>query len=1062
VLVSVAGEPLPLSTARASLRLWAYLLLHRHAALPRKHVAFTLWPDATESQALAHLRRHIHLLHNLLPLAPDDRPWLLADRTSVQWNPDADDWLDVEAFEEGCAAAESEATTSERPAPAAVRRLEETVALYRGDLLVDFYDDWVLVERERLREQFGHALTRLLALQASRGDLHAAVAVAERLVEHDDLREGSHRLAIGLHHLAGDRAAALNAFRDCQCRLKEDLDVEPMAETAQLVDAIRASASTEEIIDLLRPDLPSGTDPGALRPLEVPHNLPRPVTSLIGRQSELRELEHHLCSSRLITLTGPAGCGKSRLALEFAADTAERIKHGMESCAEPTPAQRCPSFRNGLWWVELAPVETLEDVPRAVATELGVGLDSPDGLAASIEAHLRHQEALLLLDGCEHVLAACAALAERLLRTCPDLRVLATSREPLGVYGEMTWRVPPLSVPPPAADPSAERVLSFDAPRLFLDRARLVLPGARLSDNNAPAVASLCRNLDGIPLAIELAASQMQALSADQIALRLDDRFALLRQDSRTGPAHHQTLEAAIDWSFDSLTERQRRMFRRLSVFHNDWTLEAATGVCVGDGIAEGDILELVSTLVDKSLVVVTGTRVGRARTFRMLESVRQYARVKLAGTEDAKTTKAQHLSYYAAQATEAGQNLLGAEQARWIERVDRDLDNYRAALEFGLTPEGDSTSALGMAASLQWYWVVRGFLDTGRNWLRRGLAAYTKADVTRQRGLQCAAILADLHGDYGETERLARENLEIATANDDPTGQAASYNLLGNLCVRSGRLADAQELYEDSVETLRGVGHEEGVASALHNLGMVHALRCDFEAARERVTESLVISRDLADTKNVAISLHQLGTMARAVGDLDRAKEHLLDSLDLCVEIEHSILRPAVLGELGSVALAARDFEAARSRFEESLALCERMDDQEGVASMLESLGHLGLAEGNAPLARSLHRRALTLRQGLQDARYLPSSLEALAEVDLVQDRADRSAQLFGAAETIRESVNMPLPPMARADHDRLLGEARSKLGEQRFDRAWRSGARMSMGQAIDRALGLRPVERE
>ena len=1046
-------EPFTLSPSSNASRLWAYLLLQRGIPLSRKRVAFSLWPDVPEPDALAHLRRQIHLLQNLLPLPVDGCPWLIADRSTVQWNPECESWLDVEAFEAGCTAADGTAPGSADPN--VISTVRRAIALYGGDLLSDSYDDWALDERERLRNLYGHALTRLLVLQAAEGDLRGAVISAKQLVSYDRLREEAHRLAIGFLYLAGDRAAALNAFKSCERVLAEELDVEPMDETLRLVEAMRSSASGEQIVSMIRRDLPTGTNLSALTPIKVPNNLPSHVTTFIDREREIASLECLLCTNRLLTLTGPAGCGKTRLALELAANVAARIELDLESCEEKGPEEECLAFPGGVWWVDLAPVEDPSGVALAVEAVLATQHDFGRSPTSSVEAYLKDKEALLLLDGCEHVVAACASLAERLLHSCPDLRVLVTSREPLGVHGEMHWLVPPMSTPPRDMENRAELVMAYDAPRLFLDRARLVVPGTSVTDENAAAVTLLCRRLDGIPLAIELAASQIQTLSADQIARRLDDRFALLSHGNRTGPPHHRTLEAAIDWSFDTLSEPERLVFRRLGVFHNGWSLEAAEAVCVGGGIEVAEILSLVTDLIDKSLVVVTDRRLGMARSFRLPETMRHYARIKLAGTDDADSVKDRHLTYYAAFAETAAPQLQGEDQAEWIGRLDRDRDNFRAALERSLTAVGDGEAGLRLAASLVWYWVIRGHLGEGREWLRKALLSYTEAGLTRQRGLQAAAVLADMQGDYEEAEALARENLGIATEAGDKTGIGVSLNLLGSLCVRAGRFAEAQGLYEECVDAMRSIGHDEGVDSGLHNLSMICAIRGDYAAARQLGEESLELSRSRSDVKSIAVSLHRLGEVAREEGDLRSAKAYLTDCLELCAQLDHRLLRAAALDELGSIATAEGDLEAAKVGIEESLALCRDLGDQEGIASSLARLGRLALAHHDLDVARAHQRESLVIRRTLGDTRYLPASLEALAKLDVLQDRAERSARLCGAAGASRESFGMPVPPVEREDVEHTVKAATSAIGGDRFAVAWQEGEGMTLEQGVECAMG-------
>ncbi|MGH2352814.1 MAG: ATP-binding protein, partial [Chloroflexota bacterium] len=420
-----------------------------------------------------------------------------------------------------------------------------------------------------------------------------------------------------------------------------------------------------------------------LRSLDMlPHNLPLQLTSFVGRERELPAVRDLLAEHRLVTLTGPGGTGKTRLALQVAADV-------------------LPAYPDGVWLVALAALADPALVPHAVAQAVGVREEPGRPLLGTLADALRPKRLLLVLDNCEHLLDACAHLADALLRACPHLRVLATGREALGIAGETAWRVPSLGLPDARHLPPVEVLSQYEAVRLFIDRALAVQPGFRVTNQNALAVVQVCARLDGIPLAIELAAARVRVLPVEQLLVRLEDRFRLLSGGSRTALERHQTLRAAVDWSYDLLTEPENAVFARLAVFAGGFTLDAAEAVCAGDGIEAVEVLDLLTHLVDKSLAVVDEQPDGTAR-YRLLETLRHYAREKLAAREEADTVRAQHATHYLALAEQADPELRGPRGAGWLDRLRRDLDNMREALAWA-EAGGEAELGLRLAAALLW-----------------------------------------------------------------------------------------------------------------------------------------------------------------------------------------------------------------------------------------------------------------------------------------------------------------------------------------------------------------------
>ena len=548
----------------------------------------------------------------------------------------------------------------------------------------------------------------------------------------------------------------------------------------------------------LRQDFP------ALRSLETtPNNLPQQATRFIGRERELAELNRLLARTRLLTLTGSGGCGKTRLSLHVAADSLER-------------------FPDGAWLLELALLADPGLVAQTMATVLGLKEEPGKPIVQTLTEHLKDKRLLLLLDNCEHLLDGCARLVDMLLRECPQVKILASSREALGMGGEQAYRVPSLSLPDPKQTHTPASVAPFEAVQLFTDRALLVRPDFKVTNENASTLASICSRLDGIPLAIELAAARVRSLSVEEINSKLDERFRLLTGGSRTALPRQQTLRSLIDWSYDLLQEPEKRLLQRLSVFAGGWTLEAAEQVCAGDGVEDRDALDLLTSLADKSLVVVEQSD-GHSR-YRLLETVRQYARERLVESGGGEAVRVRHRDYFLTLAEQAEPKLVGAQQAEWLRRLDEEHENLRAALEWSLA-EVQSGAGLRLCGALYRFWWARGYLSEGRKWCARVLAMEGAAGRTleRPKALHGAGALAYHQGDYLAARALGEESLAIR----------------------------------------RQLGDWKGIAASLNNLGMVACDQADYPAARALAQESLAISRELGNRVGIANSLNNLGNVA-------------------------------------------------------------------------------------------------------------------------------------------------------------------------------------------------------
>jgi predicted ATPase len=705
----------------------------------------------------------------------------------------------------------------------------------------------------------------------------------------------------------------------------------------------------EHIFQLVTGDLPADFAP--LRTLNnLPNNLPTQLTSFVGRERAMTDIERQLAKVRLLTLVGAGGAGKTRLALQVAANSLEH-------------------YSDGVWLVELAALADPAFVSQVVASALGLRDDIGRPLPAVLSDYLQPRQLLLLLDNCEHLIAACAPLAETLLRTCPRLRILTTSREALGIAGETTWRVPPLAVPEPHHLPPLDRLLANEAVRLFVDRAGAARPGFAVTNENASAVAAICQRLDGIPLAIELAAARVKVLSPEQIAARLEDRFRLLTAGSRTALPRQQSLRALVDWSHDLLTAAERILFRRLAVFAGGWSLEAAEGVCAGEGIDAHEVLDLLAQLVDKSLVLAE-LHGGETR-YRLLETLRQYATDRLREAGEEEWLRRQQRAWFATFVERQTARLRGPGQVNAVAQLETEYDNLRAALDWCETEPGDCAVAARIADDLGWFWTLRGHAREGRARLDRLLALVSGRTDGRARALSAAGLLAHHDGEYERSAALLEESIEIWRALGDPRGTAIALARLGQLEQSRGNFDRAWMLLEESRALFRAVGVESGLdAPVAVFLAQVAKNRGDYERAIPLFEDCLRAALEQRDKHAAASAVRSLGELAQAQGDYERAGARLTESLRLLRELGD---RPCAGTTLDSLAVlsaahgapqqAARLFAAAQaSREAQGLTLppVEQGRLEQAVAAARE-----GLDRGAFDAAWA-EGRAMTLEQAI------------------------------------------------------------------------------------------------
>ena len=837
-----------------------------------------------------------------------------------------------------------------------------------------------------------------MALHTGTADLHAG--------EH---KAGEYMSGLTLSHTArllsvahGGQILVSNATQEL---VRNDLP--SLVELRNLgLHRLRDLTRAEHIYQVVAQRLPDRFP--ALRSLEVvPNNLPRQLTTFIGREREIAEAKRLLAETHLLTITGPGGSGKTRLSLEIG-------------------ARLLSEYPDGVWLVEFAHLADPARVPQVLATALSVREEADRPLLVTLVDHLRPKRVLLLLDNCEHLIDACAGLADTLLRGCPEVKILPSSREALGLTGEVVFRVPPLSLPDSRLVPALERLAEYEAVRLFVDRAIAVKPDFTLTDDTAAAVVQICRRLDGIPLAIELAAARVRTLSVQQITAHLDERFRLLTGGSRTALPRHQTLRGLIDWSYGLLSEAERELFRRVSVFVGGWTLEASVAVCAGADVDRYDIVDLLGRLVDKSLCLIDGE--GSDPRYRLLETIRQYGFEKLAETSEGQVVRARHRDFYLGFAEDAEPRLQGPEQVAWLQRLEADHDNLRAALRWSLDCD-ETEAALRLGSALSLFWDTHGYVREGREWLdellaharerptstvttRRALgkvldaASRTRArwsefpqatefltqglavwrELGDKRGIAEAlnnlAVGATQSGDRVRARVLVAESLALFRELSDKRGTAHALNNLAEIVRGDGDLPGARALFEESVPLFEAIEERRGLSHALDNLGGILTAQGDYGPAEALYSRSRRLAEELGDNHAVATALRSLGGVAHHRGDHERARSFYEDSVARFREMGDGFCLAKSLIGYALTSHEMGDHEQARVLGDQGLALLREAGAKGELAPRLSQLGAAALAHGDVARAARFFEQSLALYSETHDEQGIATSREGLARV--------------------------------------------------------------------------------
>ncbi len=970
-------------TNRKGIGLLAYLLIESDHAHSREFLLGLLWPDLPTASAQNNLRVTWAYLQKALGTSDSkEEPHLIGDRLTLRFNPLSDYELDVVRFNTLMEACRLHPHPDKYDCSECAERLTQALDLVRGDFLDKFslpncvqFDDWSLMQRKQFQKQVTSALEQLATFHERAGQMAEAEGAIRRLLEYDPLSESAYRQLMRVLARADQRSAALDAYETFRRLLATDLGLAPAIETVTLAEQIRALAPVE-----------SHARQAVLPPV---------FTRFFGRQKESARLVDLLSrrTVRLVTLTGPGGVGKTRLAIEVAHRMAGDLAY--EICL-----------------VELAGVTNESSVDDAVAAALRLPTNTGRSTTAAIVDYLRDRSMLIVLDNCEHLVKACARFVQTLCREAAGLTVLATSRIPLHLDEEHVVRLEPFATPKinGTKNLTITDSLRFDSVQLFTNRAAQSLLHFTLTDENVLAVARICQQLDGIPLAIEIAAAQTHVMPIEAIAERLDQRFAWLNRRTAGTIPRQRTLHTLIDWSYELLSPENQLVFRRVAVFAGGWTLEAAETVCAP---AE-PCGEILADLVDHSLVIFEVD--GNRQRYRMHETIRQFAEEHLQGSHQEAETLERHAYYYAHLVSQAAENPAGQPLPARLGTVQDDHDNLQRAFDWLLAH--DREQALALVAQLGTdlnFWELSGFFQEGRRWLQRVLdATDTSVSLPHAKALLAAADLSSAISDFDYGLQCARQAQQLFQQLGDREGEIDARLAYYGLAELSGNLTNLQVQAEEVLLEAERISYTAGIAKAR----MV------------------------------------LGTVAYHVGKDQAAIEYILPSIAMWRQLERPFDLATALNRLAGALLGNKKYAAAQQAFEECRDIYRSLGYRRGVALAVQNLGNVAYQLGDYAQARALYCEGLQIRYELGLQRGYAYSFEFIADVEEIENHYERAVQLLAAAETLRIRLGAPIEQIEVKENEAALARLRAQLGDVVFELEWSKGATMTTEQAITLAL--------
>ena len=1004
------GERVARFSTRKAAALFAFLAYFPDRGHPRDTLIEQLWPEARPDAGRKSLRVALSAIRQALAaldLTPD--PVLQSDHFTVRLEKGT---VDVDAHRFRAAV---ERGLRPAPGPEQARELERALDLYSGPLLPGVDQEWVATEQLYLSELASRTLQLLIRLHADAGNLAQAVRFARRAVLLNPFSEPEQRLLIRLLVDAGDTAGALRQYDELEEELRRELRAAPSAETRALIAGLRGTSAPSHAA--------------------LPSRLPRPWNPFFGREQEKAWLLESVRQgeSRLITVTGMGGAGKTRLALEVAA--------AVEA-----------DWPDRVWFVPLAEVRESRLIPEEVSRVLGIATHPDEDPLAAIAAHLSGSPALVVLDNLEHLIDEGAAVVRRLLESAPDLTCLVTSRQRLRLRGEQQFRLDPLPVPAPGE--TLPDVGQSPSLQLFAARARAVRAEFRLTSRNLPEVHQLCQALEGIPLAIELAAARCGILTPGQILRELRDGWSWLVSREQDAPERHRSVTAAIEWSYLALPPGLQRFFAGLSTFRGGWTLVAAAAVC---GLADGtgSVLDSLAHLQEASLIHAREER-GEMR-FGMLELLRAFAERRLP-PELALETRRRHAEWSLQRARELAAESHAPDEAERLDRMEQELPNFEAALEFCAQPGGDVLAGLRLGSALNLFWRTRGYLSAGVRHMEELLDRPEAATPTteRENALSALGAMWMRVGDHQRARPLLEESLALGDQLQTPGNRQFTLFCLGALAFQAGDYDTARRNYEQFVVLKRELGERPGTPLALLSLGTIARLRGEYEAARRWYGEAVAMAREMEDRRCTGSALDCLGLVAQDEGDLLTARRLGEEALRMRRALGDPFAVAASLNNRALVELRSGDMAAARVTAEEALVTRQGVPDDYVTALLQTTLGRVALREGRFAEAVERLRDALRLAWGLKQQVPTLQALLGLAGACASAGNAGTAARLWAGAEAQMQSHRLAVAPVDRGEFDAWREAARTALGEEAWQREWDAGRNLSLEELV--ALALHP----
>ena len=1056
------GQALGFYIRPRTLSLWVYLVLHRDHPVPREMLAATLWPDIPEKQGLANLRRHLHNFRHIFPPAGPGIPWILTDTKTVQWNPAAELWLDAAEFERLSTLPE------QRP---------QAAALYTGDLLPEICEDWIFYQRERLRIRYINLLEQLINQYRQQNDIGSAVHFSRKLLERDPLREETVRHLMNLSYQAGDRESALNAYLRLEKLMHSELGASPSAETTALYQAllhnqpvhlqpepILAAPSTRPAPAMPQPEIFPSPDRqrAVIAPDPLAHNLPNYLTSFIGRQQEIEAVHKFLTAphpaARLLTITGGGGAGKTRLAVQAGV---------LLSRLSPPP------FPDGIFYIPLAELTNPHNILPVIAEAFGISEGSQDSLPEQMRAFLHNKRLLLLLDNFEHMLEGSETVS-RLLEMAPGVYILVTSRVALKLYGEYEYPLPMLPLPDLQELSVLDNLQAFPALALFVERGRMARPGFMLTQENVQTVHEICRRLDGLPLAIELAAARVKIFTPQAILDRLSERLDFLQSQVRDLPERQRSLRATIQWSYSLLNEVERTLFARLSVFAGRFSLSAALAICGSASPAalaplacpENERLaEHIFSLVNQSILIHDPGSNEQEPDFVLLFSLREFAREQLSALGETAIMRNRHLAWYLALVEQANSQIKSEQRSFWLQQLEENYSNLLSALDWGLHNGAAAGSDSGpcLANALRWFWSNTGRLAEGEYWLQSGLEYLERLPNGKSHPLygdffKQLSTFHYLRGNYHTALPLAERALQLEKQDMHPKRIPYLTNLLGMIYHEIGHYQQAELCYKEALIMLEAIPDRSDslFSSVMNNLGINSQKQGHFEEAHSYFATERDLCLKRGDLYNAAMQINNLGAQALEQADFDAAQRAFEEAFQIMTSLDERRYALIAWRNLGDIYRYQGRLDEAFTIYTGALESFDKMGDLSNWSETGIALGLAYLQRGELGQARQQMEQSLKHYHQSGNRLGLLTSLESLALVDAASGRNERCIRLLAASSNHRTRLRAALPLVDRPFIETALQKARAALPESEVAAAWQAGQQLSIENAAFMALQI------